>query len=50
MKVAVIGGDGIGPEVTDVALKALAFEAEKSRQDYIHKVKKFTLENPEYRS
>ena len=28
-KVAVIGGDGIGPEVTEVALKALAFEAEK---------------------
>ena len=28
-KVAVIGGDGIGPEVTEVALKTLAFEAQK---------------------
>ncbi len=28
-KIAVIGGDGIGPEVIDVALKALQFEADK---------------------
>lgn len=28
-KIAVIGGDGIGPEVTEVALKTLNFEAEK---------------------
>ena len=28
-KIAVIGGDGIGPEVTEVALKAVNFEAEK---------------------
>ncbi len=28
-KIDVIGGDGIGPEVIDVALKALQFEADK---------------------